>query len=79
MAKIIQPKLVVRLDPNDIWNKASNWGFRWHLFVSREENGKPSKTACGMVLESFVTEMGMFPILDKKDMCGLCFKGLEMA
>lgn len=71
MAKIIQPEVVIRFDPNDRWNREFNRGFRWHL-ISR------TKTACGEILEERPTETKLFSDVGIKDLCGICFRGLRV-
>lgn len=75
MAKILQPDEVIRLYPDDIWNKLSGFGFKWHLFFRDSATGCPRKTACGIVLENRSTDESAFGAVSSRNLCATCFKG----
>lgn len=73
MAKIIQPKEVTQLDPTDPWNRLTTNGFKFHLTV---KDG--NKTACDIILEARKVNICAFSKVKPKDLCAVCFKGLEI-
>jgi len=72
---IEQPILVVRLNPNNAWNKLLTYGFKWHLY---RKNSK-GVTACGIVVSASEIEHSPFKDVKAKDLCASCFKGLTVS
>lgn len=73
MAKILQPKTVVRIDKSGKWGDLSKIGYHWHL-----ENLKGrKKTACGILFSPWKWERAFFAeVKSPRTLCSKCFSGL---
>lgn len=71
--KLEQPIILIRLKPVG-FNLYLTSGFRYHLPI---RGG--AKSACGLVLEGFVTETKLFENVKINELCSMCFRGLEVS